>query len=220
MATQAPRRLSPEQRREQLEAAALASVAARGATGFSMEDVAERAGVTRNLIYHYFPRGRQDLLLAAVERAGRELTEHLVTDPEIPLEQRQQENFAGFIRHAWEPTDAWRVSIDAGLAVDPELRAAGARYRDRVVEAVALNQFGTTDPSPLAKVALRSYLGFAEQLLEEGRETGLDQAQLLELAERVLVETVAAVRAIEGHGASRRGAGRGASRRRASRRRK
>jgi AcrR family transcriptional regulator len=197
MATDAPRRLRSEQRREQLEEAALASVAARGSTGFSIEDVAERAGVTRNLIYHYFPRGRQDLLLAAVDRSGHELTNHLVTEPEVPLAERQRANFAGFIRHAAEPTDAWRVSIDAGLAVDPELRAAGTRYRDRVVRAVALNNLGTTEPGPLAKVALRSYLAFAETVLEEGREAGLDQAQMLKLAERVLAAAVDAVQSAD-----------------------
>ena len=63
--------------------------------------------------------------------------------------------------------------------------------------AVAQNNFGTEDPEPLAKVALRSYLAFAETVLEEGHEAGLDQEQMLELAERVLVATVETVRAIE-----------------------
>ena len=51
-------------------------VADQGLAEFSLEDVAARADVTRNLLYHYFPRGRADIALAAVKQAGRELTEN------------------------------------------------------------------------------------------------------------------------------------------------
>lgn len=195
--TQTPRRLSSERRRAQLEEAALASVAAHGSTGFSIEDVAERAGVTRNLIYHYFPRGRQDLLLAAIERSGRELTEGFITDTDVPLAERQRLNFESFIAHASKPSDAWRVLVDSGIAVDPELRAAGAGFRDRIVAAMAQNHFGTDKPSPVVAVALRAYLRFAETAFEEAREAGLSREQMLDLADRVLIATVKAARALE-----------------------
>ena len=64
------RRMTSEDRRSQLTDAALDLVAEGGYSGLTLDAVAERAGVTRNLIYHYFPRGREDLALAVVGRAG------------------------------------------------------------------------------------------------------------------------------------------------------
>ena len=55
--TPTARRLPPEQRRAQLAQAALAVAAEQGYAGLSLDEVGERAGVTRNLLYHYFPRG-------------------------------------------------------------------------------------------------------------------------------------------------------------------
>ena len=72
------------QRRRQLGQAALEVAAGQGYSGLSLDDVAERAGVTRNLLYHYFPRGRLDVFLAAADLAGRELTEDWVTDQDLP----------------------------------------------------------------------------------------------------------------------------------------
>ena len=61
-------------------------VAARdGYDRLAFEKVANRAGVTRNLVYHYFPGGRQELLEAAAHRAGEQLSSDWVTDPAVPL---------------------------------------------------------------------------------------------------------------------------------------
>jgi len=45
-------------------------VADQGFTEFSLEEVAAHADVTRNLLYHYFPRGRPDVAVAVVELAA------------------------------------------------------------------------------------------------------------------------------------------------------
>ena len=89
-----PRRMSREARREQLEREAMTAIARDGIDGRLLEDVGEAAGVTRNLLYHYFPRGRQDTVIAAADRAGREILAGWQTDPEVPVEQRHAANIA------------------------------------------------------------------------------------------------------------------------------
>ena len=59
------RRLAPAERTPQILAAALEEFAERGYAGASMAAVAARAGVTKGLIYHYFP-GKADLFKAVV----------------------------------------------------------------------------------------------------------------------------------------------------------
>src|SRR5215210_2814045 len=61
----ARRRLAPAGRTPQILAAALEEFAERGYAGASMAAAAARAGVTKGLIYHYFP-GKADLFKAVV----------------------------------------------------------------------------------------------------------------------------------------------------------
>lgn len=190
-----PRRMAPQQRRAQLVAAALASAAEHGYAGLSLDDVGERAGVTRNLLYHYFPRGRLDLYLAALERAGDELTGEFIVAPEQPLAERLAANTERAIRHAARASDAWLVWRHARSAAEPEILAVRDRYRDALVTGMSRNLLGTDDPPPLARVALRAYLDFHETALDEWRDSGLDRAALLALLERTLTATVEAMTA-------------------------
>ena len=132
------RRLAPDDRREQLIDATVAAVASAGYSGLTLDEVAERSGVTRSLIYHYFPRGRQDLFIAAVDRAGNELTENWVVDSDTPIEERLAANFARFFAHALEPSAIWLVHRQASVAGDPEVDEVFEHYRAIVVSAVAL----------------------------------------------------------------------------------
>jgi AcrR family transcriptional regulator len=190
-----PRRMAPEQRRAQLVEAAMASAAARGYAGLSLDDVGERAGVTRNLLYHYFPRGRLDLYLAALERAGEELTGDFIVDPEQSLAERLAANTERAIQHAARASDAWLVWRHARSAAEPEILAVRDRYRDELVTGMSLNFLGTGDPPRLARVALRAYLDFHETALDEWRGSGLDRAALLALLEHTLSATVEAMTA-------------------------
>jgi AcrR family transcriptional regulator len=190
--TRPPRRLPPGARRRQLVDAASAEIARRGFAEFSLDAVAERADVTRNLLYHYFPRGRIDLFLAALERAGSELTEGWVTDSELPGAERFAENFERVADHVMAQTDSWRVYRQARGLADREVQAVTRRYGDIVLANVSLNQFGTEDPPPLARVGLTAYLAYVEAALDEAREAGVSRADVAMLLGRVLSAAVAA----------------------------
>jgi AcrR family transcriptional regulator len=197
------RRLPPAERRAQLAQAALAVAAEQGYAGLSLDDVAERAGVTRNLLYHYFPRGRLDVFLAALERAGDELTGDFIVDPEQPLAERLLANTMHSIQHAAKPSDAWRVLRHAHVATEPEIAALRNRYRDLVVTGIAINQLGTDDPPALARIALRAYLDYHQTALDEWRGSDVDRETLLGLLEDVLMANVAAARAATASGNGR-----------------
>jgi AcrR family transcriptional regulator len=68
------RRLSVEERRSQLLLAALGLFAHRAPDEVSLDEVAVAAGVSRPLVYRYFPGGRQQLYEAALGSAADELT--------------------------------------------------------------------------------------------------------------------------------------------------
>ncbi len=172
--------------------AALPVVAAQGLAGVSLDDVAARADVTRNLLYHYFPRGRPDLVLAVAERAGRLLTDDWVTDPSIPLPERLAANNARMIEHAMQPSDPWRIYRLARGSTDPELLETVDRFVDLVVSSIALNHLGTEDPPPLARLALRGYLAFFEVALDDARDAGIAPEQVLPVLGGTLVAALGA----------------------------
>ena len=67
------RRLSVDQRRTQLIAAALGLFAQHRPEHVSLDGVAAEAGVSRPLVYRYFPGGKQQLYEAALRSAADEL---------------------------------------------------------------------------------------------------------------------------------------------------
>ena len=189
------RRLPREARRRQLIAAALPLAARQGLTGLSLDDLAVRAGVTRNLLYHYFPRGRRDVVAAVVEEAGRQLTGH------PPTEGGQDATTAGpailtaMLDHALAPTHAWKIHRMAAETTDPETRAIIAGFAGERVQAFSRTYLGTTDPRPIAVTAIRGYLSFAEAALDCGRAIGLPRIDLARLLDDVLVAALDAARA-------------------------
>jgi AcrR family transcriptional regulator len=185
-----PRRLSPAARREQLVDAGTVEIARHGFADFSLDAVAERADVTRNLLYHYFPRGRIDLFLAALDRAGSELTEGWVVDSDLPAGDRFAENFERVADHVMAQTDSWRVYRQARGLADREVEAVMRRYGEVVLTNVSLNQFGTADPPPLARVGLSAYLAYFEAALDEARERGVGREGVRDLLVHVLGATV------------------------------
>jgi AcrR family transcriptional regulator len=184
------RRLPPAERREQLIDAALTVAARDGHEGLAFEAVAARAGVTRNLVYHYFPGGRRELLEAAVHRAGQQLSSDWVTRPDIPLGERLAANLTRMMDHAEEPTDAWRLYRQGRAAVDPAMLAIAAHYREEVIDNISLNQLGTPKPPPAVRIALDGFLAFTETTIEAAIEEGLPREQVIELVGVTLMATV------------------------------
>jgi AcrR family transcriptional regulator len=194
MATRAPRRLSKEDRRLQLVETAMELTARDGFAGVSLDELAARADVTRNLLYHYFPRGRQDLLLAVVDHAAIRLTDDWVTAPKVPRGERIARNFERMAEHALGPSNEWLVYRQGRSFGDPEVRAAAQQHIDRVVAAIALNNAGTAEPAPLVRLAILGFLSYAETALEEAREKKLPREDVLPVLAKTLAATVKAAR--------------------------
>ncbi|HSD24261.1 MAG TPA: TetR/AcrR family transcriptional regulator [Solirubrobacterales bacterium] len=188
----APRRLPPAQRREQLIDAALTVAARDGYERLAFEAVSKQAGVTRNLVYHYFPGGRQELLEAAVHRAGEVLSSEWVTDPGIPLPERLATNLNRMMEHAAKPTDAWVLYRQSRGLVDPGLMEIASRYRDRVISSIALNQLGNPKPPRIVHIALDGFLAYVETVVESALAGGVDREQVVAMVAPALAATVEA----------------------------
>lgn len=193
-AARRPRRLSRAARREQLISAAIPVLASEGLSGFSLDEIAERADVTRNLLYHYFPRGREDVVLAVAEAVGHRLTDDWLTDEAVPVEERIAANIGRMVEHAAGPSDAWRIYQLARGSADPLLRETVTRFESTVIESISLNQLGTADPPGLVRVALQGYLAFFAVTLDAGGTAAIETERLLAFLNETLAATLRAAR--------------------------
>ena len=193
-AKRSARRLSRDARREQLIDVAMPLIAEHGLSGFSLDELAQRADVTRNLLYHYFPRGRADIVLAAGERAGHILTDGWIMDESIPLPERMVANFTRFFEHSEGPSDVWVIRRLGRASSEPELHAIIDRFEDIVISSVSLNNFGTPDPPPIARLAIKGFIAFSETVLDQARMTGVPREQVLALVAQGFASTLQSVR--------------------------
>ena len=87
MRTGVRRRMGVEERRQQLIGVALDLFSRRSPDEVSIDEIASAAGISRPLVYHYFP-GKLSLYEAALKRASDDLASRFVEPHEGPLGER------------------------------------------------------------------------------------------------------------------------------------
>lgn len=81
------RRLSADDRRRQLVGIGLAKIVETPIQDLSMDDIATEAGISRGLLFHYFPT-KTDYYLACIAAAGRRILRNTAPDEDLPGEQQ------------------------------------------------------------------------------------------------------------------------------------
>jgi AcrR family transcriptional regulator len=126
------RRLSPDDRRNELLALGAEVFGERPYDEVRIDEIAERAGVSRALMYHYFPDKRT--FFAAVVRAeGDRLFEATSAppDPGQSLFDQVREGVLAYVRYDEEhPHGAWAAYVGMGSS-DPVLRGIEDIDNDR-----------------------------------------------------------------------------------------
>lgn len=90
-------RLSADQRREQLTEIGLELLAEQPIHELALDEVADRAGISRTLLFHYFP-SKSDYYAAVVERAGRALLAGGKAATGATVSERVRSLIAGYLR--------------------------------------------------------------------------------------------------------------------------
>ncbi len=118
----AGRRLEPRQRCEQLLDTGAAMFAEKPYEEVLVEDIAARAGVSRALVYHYFP-SKRDLYVAIFKRASQRFLARASPDPRLPLADQLANGLEAHIQYfADHPFEA--IAINRGvLSDDPAVQA-------------------------------------------------------------------------------------------------
>ncbi|QWF83263.1 TetR/AcrR family transcriptional regulator [Amycolatopsis sp. CA-230715] len=162
----APRsRLAPAERRDQLLEVGARLFAAKPYDEVLMEEVAERAGISRALLYRYFP-GKRELFAAIYQQAADRLLDQVRIDPAFPVVEQihagLEAHFDYFVANRNTVLAANRV-----LAGDPVIQAIItdelAELRGRVLDATGLED----SARDMASAALMGWLVFVRVLCVE-----------------------------------------------------
>ena len=81
------RRLSAQERRRQLVGIGLSKIVEKPIQDLSMDDIAAEAGISRGLLFHYFPT-KTDFYLACIAAAGRRILRTTAPDEDLPGEEQ------------------------------------------------------------------------------------------------------------------------------------
>ena len=132
------KRLTAEERRAVIVAAALAVFSRRGYHLSSIDDIAREAGVSKALIYEHFA-SKQELYADLLERNAGELFERVATavaDVEVEAgASRLATGLDAFFAFVEDRRDAWRILFRD--AADPETAAVLDRIVGQITAVVA-----------------------------------------------------------------------------------
>jgi AcrR family transcriptional regulator len=168
----APRtRLDPEARRAQLVELGLQMLSTRPLDQVAIDDIAAEAGISRGLLFHYFPTKR-DFHLAVVQAAADDLVRRTETDPALPLIDQLRSGTAAYLDYVSENRDAYIGLLRSAAGADAELRAVFDGVRATFTERV-LQRLGVGDAPPVrVRLAARGWVAFCEEVVVDWLVTG------------------------------------------------
>ncbi|MFF9373534.1 TetR/AcrR family transcriptional regulator [Streptomyces griseoluteus] len=192
----ARRRMSTEERREQLLSVGVRLFSESPYDDVWIERVAEIAGVSRGLLYHYFPTKR-DFFAAVVERESESMLRMTAAVPGVPVREQLGAGLDAYLGYVEAHAHGFRAFHRADAAGDQAVRrvyrrALAAQERQILAALAADPEFGPAfEGSPQARLAVRGWLAFTTAVclewLREG-EPGRDQVR--ELCARALLGAI------------------------------
>ena len=155
-------RLDNEERRAQLVALGLEHFGARAYDDVSIDAIAVAAGISKGLLYHYFPTKRA-YYAATIREAAGQVVACTETDASMPALLRLHAGLDGYLTYVRDHAKAYATLLRSGVGVDPEIARivdeTRATFITRLTEGF---EPGTLPSSPTTALALRGWIGFAE----------------------------------------------------------
>jgi AcrR family transcriptional regulator len=154
------RRLGPEARRAQLVGVGLGLMKEMPFDEVTAEMVARAGGVSKGLVFHYFPTTR-DLQVAILRAAAAELLTDLDVGADLPPDQRLKVGLEAFVRFIEQQPASYQAVVRRAGS-DEQLLAVFEDTRSAVVGIVAAS-LGLTALPPGLRLAIRGWIAMVEE---------------------------------------------------------
>ncbi|MGW2949325.1 TetR/AcrR family transcriptional regulator [Streptomyces eurythermus] len=161
MRTGVRRRMGVEERRQQLIGVALELFSQRSPDEVSIDEIAAAAGISRPLVYHYFP-GKLSLYEAALKRASEDLASRFDEPHEGPLGARLLRVMGRYFDFVDEHGPGFSALLRGGPAVGSSATNALIDSVRQAAYDQILSHLGVTEASPRLELVVRSWISLAE----------------------------------------------------------
>jgi AcrR family transcriptional regulator len=164
--TAARTRLSPEQRRTQLLDLGVALLATRSLEDLTIDLLADRAGISRGLLYHYFG-GKQAFQEAVVRRAVDDLVAQTAPPSGGEPLERLLASMAAYVDYVTDSYEGYASIVRAAQSGNESLRRLHEEARqvltDRIFTAGAQGE--AIPDTPATRLAVRGWSAMTEELV-------------------------------------------------------
>jgi AcrR family transcriptional regulator len=179
------RRLAPQERRALLVAAAEETFASRGYTQVGLAEVATLAGVSKTLLYHYFPDGRPELYREVMERLVGEVLDVVQAAVRAPrsTDKRLAELVVALLTYFETHRDAYRLLIlEPWGSGDPGIVGQAMAVKARLAGELNALLAPAGQPLPVTMAGAAAALGALLQICELSMAGQITSEQAVDLA--------------------------------------
>jgi AcrR family transcriptional regulator len=185
-------RMTPDDRREQLLGLGVHLLATRSLDELSIDVLAEEAGISRGLLYHYFGN-KQDFHRAVVRRAADDLIRVTAPVPDGEPLERLARSLEAYVDYVAANYEGYASLVRGAASGNEDLRQiyeeARAALTDRIFEVADRDYDGgvlgvfKTEDTPAVRLMVRGWSAMAEEVVlswvrDDG---GVSKEQLLGL---------------------------------------
>jgi AcrR family transcriptional regulator len=196
MGTAKRARLTVDERREQLVRLGVQIFSERPYDEVSIDGIAAAAGISKGLLYHYFP-SKRDFYVAVVRHGAQEMEDATLVEDAATPEEGLVAGLERYLDYVEEHASGFSAVLGAGIGNDPEVRAIvdGVRrvMTDRILDNLRDRVHPAVTPTPAVRIAVRGWVGFAEAAsLDWLQHREVSRARLRDLLASTLVAAVTA----------------------------
>jgi AcrR family transcriptional regulator len=170
MAEPAYTRLQVDERRRQLIEAGSALFAEHAFEEISMREIAAAAGISKPLLYHYFP-SKTELFKAAVGEQAAELQRLIEPSGEGTAFEQLSSSLDAYLGWIEQNSRAW-LKLMRSAATLPEAAELIEAFRTGTLEQMLQRLTGRRKPRPVLRNALRGWLGYVDAAIFDWVEGG------------------------------------------------
>ena len=184
-------RLDNDQRRAQLLELAKRAFSDRSYDEVSIDDLAKVAGISKDLLYHYFPTKR-DLYVAGLHEIADALVDAVIQISEdLPPIDRIRHSVDAYLEHISRHSRAFVALMRGGIGSDPEVAAVVDSVRTRLFDRLLAGSSLATLLAGDARfeTAIRGWMGFVEAAsIDWCGNPRMSREELRDLLAKVLLE--------------------------------
>jgi AcrR family transcriptional regulator len=184
-------RLPPQARRAQLIELGVEMLATRRLDELSVELIAQAAGISRGLLFHYFA-SKQEFHLEVARAAAAEMIRRTAPNPALPPVEASRAAISAFIDYVEENPDNYKSLVRGAASGDAEMRAifdgTRATMAQRVIDVVGGLGLQLDER---AELAVHGWVAYVEECVIRWLDArAISREQLLEMLTKSLPAVV------------------------------